>query len=42
MEGAHFLLDQVLELNVRPGADGDFVICWKARMDLCLCYQVNV
>ena len=27
---------------VRPAADDDFVICRNARMDMCMCYQVDV
>ena len=26
---------------VHPEADEDFLICRKARKDMCLCYQVN-
>ena len=27
---------------VRTAAEDDFVICRNARMDMCLCYQVDV
>ena len=29
-------------LLVRTAAEDDFVICRNARMDMCLCYQVDV
>ena len=27
---------------VLPATDDDFVICWSTRMDMCLCYKVDV